>query len=60
MKLRLRAAAVAGALLITVSGGAAAFAPRPPVDSNSVTSGPAEVDPVLHTPFPQSRFLGLV
>src|SRR6516164_7556483 len=33
---------------------------RPPVDSNSVTSGPAEVDPVLRAPLPQSRRLGFV
>jgi len=33
---------------------------RPPVDSNSVTSGPAEVDPVLRAPLSQSRLLGFV
>src|SRR6516165_2417831 len=33
---------------------------RPPVDSNSVTSGPDEVDPVLRAPLPQSRRLGFV
>ena len=37
-----------------------ALSSRPPAESNSVTSGPAEIDPVLHTPLPQSRFLGLV
>jgi len=33
---------------------------RPPVDSNSVTSGLAGFDPVLRAPLPQSRLLGLV
>ena len=37
-----------------------ALSSRPPVDSNSVTSGPAEFDPVLRAPLPQSRLLGLV
>src|SRR5580704_9621918 len=37
-----------------------ALSSRPPVDGNSVTSGPAEFDPVLHAPLPQSRLLGLV
>ena len=31
-----------------------------PADSNSVTSGPTEVDPGLRAPLPQSCFLGLV
>src|SRR5689334_25030604 len=33
---------------------------RPPVDSNSVTSGLAGFDPVLDAPLPQSRLFGLV
>jgi hypothetical protein len=37
-----------------------ALSSRPPVDSNSVTSGLVEFDPVLRAPLPQSRFLGLV
>src|SRR6516164_176904 len=37
-----------------------ALSSRPPVDSNSVTSGLAEFDPVLRAPLPQSRLLGLV
>jgi hypothetical protein len=37
-----------------------ALSSRPPGDSNSVTSGLAEFDPVLHAPLPQSRLLGLV
>ena len=36
------------------------FSSTPPADSNSLTSGPTEVDPVLRAPLPQSRFLGLV
>src|SRR5215831_4787776 len=32
----------------------------PPADSNTVTSGPTEVDPVLRAPLPQNRFLGFV
>jgi hypothetical protein len=33
---------------------------RLPVESNRVTSGPAEIDLVLYTPLQQSGFLGLV
>ena len=33
---------------------------RAPVCSNSVTSGLAEIDPVLRAPLPQNCFLGLV
>src|SRR5262249_34282511 len=33
---------------------------RAPVYSNGVTSGPAEIDPVLRAPLPQSRLLGVV
>ena len=36
-----------------------ALSSRPPIDSNSVTSGLAEFDPVLRAPLPQSRLLGL-
>src|SRR5215467_9352664 len=37
-----------------------ALSARPPVDSNNVTSGSAEVDPIPRAPLPQSHFLGVV
>src|SRR6516165_7797491 len=43
-----------------LASGYPALSSRPPIDSNSVNSGPAEIDPVLRAPLPQNRFLGLV